>query len=88
MSLYTGKRLHSYIWEEIPIYQDTIDRVDQLAQEETQPVLDNIQPLFEWISGKEIEDYQHDPIIQQEEEPQENEIDQQPERETEHYITD
>ena len=34
MSLYTGKRLHSYIWEEIPIHQDTIDRVDQLAREE------------------------------------------------------
>ena len=41
MSLYTGKRLHSYIWEEIPINQDTIDRVDQLEREEKQPVLDN-----------------------------------------------
>ena len=41
MSLYTGKRLHSYIWEEIPIDQDTIDRVDQLAREEKQPVLEN-----------------------------------------------
>ena len=63
MSLYTGKRLHSYIWEDIPIDQDTIDRVDQLAREEKQPVLDNTQPLFEWLSGKEIEDYQHGPII-------------------------
>ena len=34
MSLYTGKRLHRYIWEEIPIDQDIIDRVDQLAREE------------------------------------------------------
>ena len=34
MSLYTGKRLHSYIWEETPIDQDTIDRADQLAREE------------------------------------------------------
>ena len=32
MSLYTGKRFHGYIWEEIPIDQDTIDRVDQLAR--------------------------------------------------------
>ena len=46
-------------------------------------------------SGQEIEDYQHDPIKQEEEEPQKNEIeqqkneiDQQPERETEQYITD
>ena len=67
MSLYTGKRLHSYIWEEIPIDQDTIDRVDQLEREEKQPVLDNNQPLFEWLPGKEIEDHQHDPIIQEEE---------------------
>ena len=85
----------SYIFEQIPIYQDTIDRVDQLAREEKQPVLDNNQPFFKWIPGKEIEDYQHDPIIQEEEEPQQNEIgqqqneiEQQPEREAEHYITD
>ena len=87
MSLYTGKWIHRYIWEEIPIDQDTIDRVDQLEREEKKPVLDNNQPLFEWLPGKEIEDYQHDPIIQKEEEPQQNEIDQQPEIETEHYIT-
>ena len=33
MPLYIGKRLHSYIWEEIPIDQDKIDRFDQLAKE-------------------------------------------------------
>ena len=94
MSLYTGKRLHSYIWEEIPIHQDTIDRVDQLAREEKKPVLDNNQPLFELLPGKDIEDSQQDTIIQEEEEPQQNEIEQQqkqieqqPEREAEHYIT-
>ena len=95
MSLYTVKRLHRYIWGEILIDQDTIYIVDQLAREEKQPVLDNNQPLFEWLPGKETEDYQHDPIIQEEEESQQNEIeqqqneiDQQPERETEQYITD
>ena len=72
----------------------TIDRVEQLAREKKQPVLDNSQPLFEWLPGKYIEDYHHDPIIQQEEEPQQNEIEQQQdeieqqlERE-ENYITD
>ena len=74
MSLYSEKRRHRYIWEEPPIDQDTIDRVEKLAREKKQPVLDNSQPLFEWLPGKEIEDYQHDPIIQQEEEPQQNEI--------------
>ena len=33
MSLYSGKRLHRYILGEIPIDQDTIDRVEQLARE-------------------------------------------------------
>ena len=74
MSLYSGKRIHRYIWEEIQIDQNTVDRFEQLAREERQPVLDNSQPLFEWLSGKYIEDYQHNPIIQQEEEPQQNEI--------------
>ena len=77
MSLYSGKRLHSYILGEIPMDQDTIDRVEQLAREGKKPVLDNSQPLFEWLPGKEIEDYQHDPIIQQEEELQQNEIEKQ-----------
>ena len=77
MSLYSGKRINRYIWEELPIDQDTIYRVEQLAREGKQPVLDNNQPLFEWLPGKEIEDYQHDPIIQEEEEPQKNEIEQQ-----------
>ena len=49
MSLYSEKRLHSYIWEELPIDQDVIDRVDQLAREEKQPVLDKNQPLFEYL---------------------------------------
>ena len=62
--------------------------MEQLAREEKkQPVLDKNQSLFEWLPGKEIEDYQRDPIIQEEEEPQENEIDQRPEREEEKCIT-
>ena len=77
MSLYSGKRLHSYIWEELPIDQDTIYRVEQLTKEGKQPVLDNNQPLFECLPGKEIEEYQHYPIIQYEEEPQQNKIEQQ-----------
>ena len=95
MSLYSGKRLHSYIGEELPIDEDKIDRVEKLARKGKQPVLDNNQPLFEWLTGKEIEDYQHDPIIQEEEEPQQNEIEQQQdeieqqlERVEENYITD
>ena len=54
MSLYNVKRLHGCIWEPIPIDQDTIDIFDQLAREEEQTVLDNNQPLFEWLLGKDI----------------------------------
>ena len=62
--------------------------MEQLPREEKQPVLDNNQPLFEWFPGKEIEDFQHDPIIQEEEEPHENQaheskIEQQQERDQE-----
>ena len=32
MSIYSGKRLNSYIGEDLPIDQDVIDRVDQLAR--------------------------------------------------------
>ena len=62
--------------------------MEQLSREEKQPFLDNNQPLFEWLPRKDIEDYQHSPIIQEEEQPQENEIDQQLEREEENYIND
>ena len=57
--------------------------------------MDNNQPLLEWLPGKDIEGLHHDPIIQKEEEPHENqvnenEIEQQQERdqEEENYITD
>ena len=33
MSLYSVKRLHGYIWEEITIDQDITDIVEQLARE-------------------------------------------------------
>ena len=46
MFLYSVKRLHSYIWEELRIDQDIIDRVVQLAREEKEPGLDNNQHLF------------------------------------------
>ena len=95
MSLYSGKRIHSYNWEEIPIHQDLIDRVEQLTRGGGQPFMDNNQPLLEWLPGKYIEGLHHDPIIQKEEEPHENqvnenEIEQQQERdqEEENYVTD
>ena len=34
MSLYSGKRIHSYKWKELPIYDEVINRVKELAEEE------------------------------------------------------
>ena len=52
MSLYSGKILQSYIWEELPIYQEVIDIGEKLTREENQPVLDNNQPFFKCLPGK------------------------------------
>ena len=50
MSLYTGKRVHLYIWEELPIDDGVIQRVEQLAELEKQPVLVDANPFY-WSPG-------------------------------------
>ena len=56
MNLYTGKRLHSYNWEELPIDDETIDRVEELAKNEKAKKLTDNYPLFEWAPGVPILD--------------------------------
>ena len=51
MSLNTGKRIHSYHWDKLPIPDEVIDRVEELAKEESQPLLTDKQPMFEWSPG-------------------------------------
>ena len=46
MSLKTRHKLHGYHWVELPISDDVIDRVEQLVQEQGQPLMDN-GPIFE-----------------------------------------
>ena len=55
MSLRSGKRIKCHRWEELPITQEIIDRVEDLAREENQIKLVNGIPLFEWEDGKEVE---------------------------------
>ena len=71
MSLYTGKKLHSYVWTELPIDNDVIKRVEELATQEQQPFLLDNHPIFEWEPGTQI-------IIDENEEQQE-EIEHVPE---------
>ena len=46
MSLYTGKKLHNYIMEKLPIETDIIRWVEELSEEEKQPMMDNMHPIF------------------------------------------
>ena len=55
MSLLSGKRIHSHNWTELPIDNDVIARVEELASKENQPELPNKSPIFEWAPGIEVE---------------------------------
>ena len=59
MSLYTEK-IHSYIWEELPIDDGVIERVEELAFIEKQPAHIDDYPVFEWVPGIKIEDIQNE----------------------------
>ena len=56
MSLLSGKQLHAYIFEELPINSEVISRVHELADQENQPELVNKQPVFQWSNGEVIGD--------------------------------
>ena len=54
MSLYTGNKIHAFRWKELPVHDDVINRVEELAEIEKQPKMSNRVPLFEWSPGVEI----------------------------------
>ena len=56
MSLISGQRLHSYQWTELPIADEIIERVHEIAKKENQPYLHGGVPIFEWSNGNIIED--------------------------------
>jgi hypothetical protein len=56
VSLTTGKRLSRQQWDELPMPDGVIARVEALAAEQEQPVFDNGAPLFEWSPGIAIAD--------------------------------
>ena len=56
MSLYSGKRIHGYKWEVLPIDAHIIERVEQLAEDQEQPIMNRGMPCFEWTPGTEIGD--------------------------------
>ena len=48
MSLYTGKRINSYVWETLPISDEIIERVGAIAEQQKQPTIMDGIPIFEW----------------------------------------
>ena len=57
MSLETGRRIHGYIWNELPIPEHVVRRVEELAEDEYAMDLDEDGcPVFEWEIGHEMID--------------------------------
>ena len=53
MSLATGKSIHGYKWTVLPLGDEVINRVNQMAEDEGQPlVTENF--LYEWSLGDEM----------------------------------
>ena len=56
MSLHSGKRIHSYKWDVLPIEKFVIERVEELAKDKEQPEIHNGYPIFEWAPGDPVID--------------------------------
>ena len=56
MSLRTGKRIHGYRWQELPLDEHMIERVEAMAEQEEQPIMHRGLPCFEWAPGVEMQD--------------------------------
>ena len=56
MNIYTGKRINSYEWKELPIDDDVITQVELLAKNENAKHMTDAYPMFEWAPGLPILD--------------------------------
>ena len=56
MSLYSGKRIHGYKWDVLPIDEHIVESVEQLAEDEKQPSMNRGMSCFDWTPGAQIED--------------------------------
>ena len=46
MLLRTGREIYGYAWKPVPVTDDVIAKVDELGEEEGQPIMVN-RPIFE-----------------------------------------
>ena len=56
MSLLSEKRIHGCNWDDLPIDENVIERVESLAEEQGKPLMRDRVPNFEWTPGHAIED--------------------------------
>ena len=64
MNLYTGRRIHSHEWKELPIDDCVIERVKELAKNEQKkgrPITKEKFTILEWSPGVPIVDFQDNP---------------------------
>ena len=79
MSLHTGKRIHGFQWDELPIDDHVIERVEALAEEQNQPLMHRGKPCFEWSPGvdiRDIYDEEEEQVLTIESDANTNEIEQ------------
>ena len=90
MSLYTGRKIHAFGWKELPIHEDVINRVEQLAEEENQPTMNDRVPLFEWEPGREIldDENEEEENNEQNNNEEQNQDEEQNDDEGENVVTD
>ena len=60
MSLWSGRRLHTKIWDKLPIDDEAIEQVHKLSQEQDQLIMRDGYPLFEWSPGVDVDDPEED----------------------------
>ena len=89
MSLKTGRRIHGYIWNELPIPDHMIRRVEKLADDKNAMNLDDDGcPIFEWELGEVMPDEEpEDDAVEPEEGPAEqdqHDCDEEDEEESDH----
>ena len=56
MSLLTGKHINAHHWEELPINEEVIMKVEEFLEKEKQSTIVDGMLIFEWRVGNLIDD--------------------------------
>ena len=48
MSLYTGKKIYIFNWDELPIPDDVTQYIEHMDNDEGQLLIIDKQPMFKW----------------------------------------